>query len=187
METRTHNTLFVRFRLAVVVLIIFGATACGGERGNSTASDQTVAATAPLTAYPTAPPAAPRASPAPAPATTLAPNPTQVVAPPPAPKPEPKVPAGVANAARSAKSYLNYSAFSRSGLIKQLAYEGYTTKETTAAVDSLDVDYNAEAVESAEDYLNYSSFSRSGLVDQLEYEGFTPAQAEHGASQAYNG
>lgn len=91
----------------------------------------------------------------------------------------------VANAIDSATSYLSYSGFSRESLIRQLEFEGYTTAEATEAVDSLDVDYNAEAVESAESYLDFSSFSRSGLIDQLEYEGYTAEQAEYAVSQTY--
>ena len=99
---------------------------------------------------------------------------------------EPAVPAGVANAVGTARNYLDFAAFSRSGLIDQLEFEGYSNDESTRAVDSLDVDWNAQAAASAENYLSFTSFSRSGLVDQLEFEGFTPAQAEHGVSQAYN-
>ena len=40
---------------------------------------------------------------------------------------------GEKNALRSAKSYLAYSAFSYSGLIRQLEFEGYTTEEATYA------------------------------------------------------
>ena len=87
------------------------------------------------------------------------------------------------NAERSAKSYLSFAGFSRQGLIEQLEYEEYSTDDATAAVDSLDVDWMAEAVESAESYLEFSGFSCDGLIGQLEYEGFTAAQAEHGASQ----
>jgi hypothetical protein len=76
------------------------------------------------------------------------------------------------------------SGFSRSGLIDQLEYEGYSTEDATAAVDSLGTDYNSEAAESAQQYLDMTGFSRSGLIDQLEYEGFTSEQAEYGVSQA---
>ena len=94
--------------------------------------------------------------------------------------------AGQRNAKRSAQSYLNYTAFSRPGLIDQLIYEGYSKADATYAVDSLDVDWMQQAVESAKDYLDYTSFSRQGLIDQLVYEGFTTKQAKHGVSIAYN-
>ena len=102
-----------------------------------------------------------------------------------APAPEPEVSVSVANAIDSATNYLSYSGFSRESLIGQLKFEGYTTAEATEAVDSLDIDYNAEAVESAESYLDYSSFSRSGLIAQLEFEGYTAEQAEYAVSQTY--
>jgi hypothetical protein len=85
------------------------------------------------------------------------------------------------NAARSAHQYVDYSGFSRSGLIKQLEFEGYSTADATLAVDSIAVDWMAEAAESAKQYMSYSAFSRSGLIKQLEFEGFTPEQAAHGA------
>jgi Host cell surface-exposed lipoprotein len=87
------------------------------------------------------------------------------------------------NAIGSAESYLDFSAFSRSGLIDQLEYEGFSTADATTAVDSITVDWNEQAAKSAESYLEFSTFSRSGLIDQLEYEGFTAAQAAYGVSQ----
>lgn len=86
------------------------------------------------------------------------------------------------NAARSANSYLGLMGFSRTGLIGQLEYEGYSTADATWGVDKLGADWNAEAAESAASYLAMTSFSRSGLIDQLLYEGFTPAEAEYGVS-----
>lgn len=87
------------------------------------------------------------------------------------------------NALRSAQGYLNYTAFSRTGLIDQLEYEEFSTDDATWAVDRVTVDWNEQAAKSAKSYLDYTSFSRSGLVDQLIYEGFTPAEAEYGVSQ----
>ena len=88
------------------------------------------------------------------------------------------------NAVRTAKDYLDYTAFSRTGLIRQLEYEGFSTDDATFAVDHIAVDWNEQAAKSAKDYLEYSGFSRSGLINQLEYEGFTPAQAAYGATAA---
>ena len=91
------------------------------------------------------------------------------------------------NAIKSAESYLSFMNFSRQGLIDQLSSEygeGFTLAQATLAVDSLHVDFMAEAAESAEGYLSFMSFSCQGLIDQLssEYgEGFTMAQARHGA------
>ena len=83
------------------------------------------------------------------------------------------------NAVEEAESYLEYSAFSRSGLIDQLEYEGYSTKEAIFAVDSLSINWRKQAVKMAESYLEYSSFSRSELIDQLEYEGFSTSDANY--------
>ena len=102
----------------------------------------------------------------------------------PAPEPDTDMTAGQENALRSARDYLNLSGFSRSGLIGQLEFEGYTTEEATFAVDALDVDWRDQAVRSAEDYLNLSGFSRSGLIDQLMFEGYTREEAEYGATEA---
>jgi hypothetical protein len=91
---------------------------------------------------------------------------------------------GQENAQESARDYLDYTSFSRSGLIGQLEFEGYSTGDATWAVDSLGADWNEQAAQSARDYLEYTSFSRSSLIQQLEFEGFTSSQAEYGVSQA---
>jgi hypothetical protein len=87
-------------------------------------------------------------------------------------------------AVRKAGDYLEYTAFSRSGLINQLAsFEGFSTEDATFAVDSLTVDWNEQAAKKAKDYLEYTAFSRNGLINQLvSFEGFTPAQAAYGVS-----
>ncbi|WP_311212272.1 MULTISPECIES: Ltp family lipoprotein [unclassified Arthrobacter] len=86
------------------------------------------------------------------------------------------------NALRKAGSYLQYTAFSYTGLIKQLEFEKYSAEDATWAADRVKVDWNEQAAKKAKSYLEYTSFSRSGLVDQLLFEGFTPEQAEYGAS-----
>jgi hypothetical protein len=91
--------------------------------------------------------------------------------------------AGQQNARESAESYLEYSAFSRKGLIQQLKYEGYSTKDATYAVDAVGANWNKQAAKAAKDYLDYSSFSRSGLIEQLEYEGYTHRQAVYGVNK----
>ena len=71
---------------------------------------------------------------------------------------------------RKAKDYLDYTAFSRSGLINQLVeFDGFSTADATFAVDHITVDWNEQAAKAAKDYLDVSGFSRSGLIDQLEY------------------
>ena len=51
-------------------------------------------------------------------------------------------------------------------------------------MDSLTVDYNAQAAKQAKQYLEMSSFSRASLIQQLVFEGYTQKQAAHGATQA---
>lgn len=87
------------------------------------------------------------------------------------------------NALRSAENYLSFTAFSRTGLIGQLEFEGYPTEDATWAVDRVEVDWNEQAAKSAANYLDFTSFSRSGLIDQLIFEGFTPQEAEYGVNQ----
>ena len=48
---------------------------------------------------------------------------------------------GQNNATRQAKDYLNFTAFSRQGLIEQLEFEGYSTEDATFAVDHIEVDW----------------------------------------------
>ena len=78
---------------------------------------------------------------------------------------------------------LNYSSFSRKGLIGQLEYEGFTNYQAVYGVDSLNVDWNEQAVKKARSYLDFMSFSRKELISQLEYEGFTHEQAGYGVNQ----
>ena len=89
---------------------------------------------------------------------------------------------GEKNATDKAKSYLDFTAFSYSGLIDQLEYEGFSTEEATYGADHCGADWNEQAAKKAESYLEYTSFSRSGLIDQLLYEGFTQEQAEYGVT-----
>jgi len=87
---------------------------------------------------------------------------------------------GEKNALKSALSYLDYSAFSYSGLVEQLEYEGFSHEEAVYGADNCGADWNEQAALSAQSYLDYSAFSREGLIEQLEYEGFTREQAEYG-------
>jgi len=87
---------------------------------------------------------------------------------------------GEKNALNTALSYLSYSSFSYSGLIRQLEYEGYTYREAVYGVDNCGANWNEQAALKAQSYLDYTAFSREGLIEQLEYEGFTKTQAEYG-------
>jgi type IV secretory pathway VirB10-like protein len=152
-------------------------TSCSGNSQDSappaSSSVSTGAATsspAPATSAPLVTPTAQPAAPAP-----IAPAPV-------APAPAPTQTVSQTNAVESAQGYLDYSAFSRTGLIKQLQYEKFSTADATYAVDHVTVDWTEQADKSAKSYLDYSAFSRAGLIHQLQYEGFTPAQAKHGAT-----
>jgi Host cell surface-exposed lipoprotein len=98
--------------------------------------------------------------------------------------------AGQENARRSAESYLEFSAFSRKGLIQQLSSEygeEFSKADAIYAVNHIDVDWNEQAAKSAKNYLDTSAFSRQALIEQLssEYgEGFTHAQAVYGVNAA---
>lgn len=48
---------------------------------------------------------------------------------------------GQKNAVSKTKSYLDYTAFSYTGLIDQLEFEGFTTEEATYAVDNCGADW----------------------------------------------
>jgi hypothetical protein len=87
------------------------------------------------------------------------------------------------NARRAAENYLDVMAFSRSGLIDQLKYEGFSKADAEYAVDVLRVDWKEQAAKKAQEYLDSMPFSRAGLIDQLEYEGFSSAEAEYGVSR----
>ncbi len=96
------------------------------------------------------------------------------------------------NAVKEAQSYLNFSGFSRNGLIQQLSSEygsGFTLDAATFAVNYLEdnnlVDWNEQAVREAKSYLEFSSFSRAGMIEQLSSEygsQFTKEQAEYAVS-----
>ena len=86
------------------------------------------------------------------------------------------------NARQKAEQYLDYSAFSRQGLIQQLEYEGFSAIDAEYGTDAINADWREQAALKAKQYLDYSSFSRQGLIDQLLYEGFTQKQADYGVS-----
>ena len=84
------------------------------------------------------------------------------------------------NATRKADSYLDFSGFSRTGLIKQLEFEGFPHEDAVYAVDNISADWNEQAKKKAKSYQDYSGFSRVGLIKQLKFEGFTNEQATYG-------
>lgn len=89
--------------------------------------------------------------------------------------------------------YLEFSAFSRAGLIGQLSSKygsQFPAADAEFAVARIEregkVDWNEQAARAAKEYLEFSSFSRQGLLDQLTSKHgsqFTQAQAEYGVNQ----
>ncbi|WP_244176233.1 Ltp family lipoprotein [Gordonia lacunae] len=79
-------------------------------------------------------------------------------------------------------------AFSKTGLIEQLEYDGFSTADATYAVAQVEadgtVDWNDQAVKKARDYRSKTAFPRQGVIEQLAYEGFTSAQAVYGVDNA---
>lgn len=92
----------------------------------------------------------------------------------------PKPTIAMLNAVKKAKSYLDFTSFSYTGLIEQLEFEGFSHDEAVYGTDHSGADWYAQAVKKAKSYMSWGSFSRSGLIDQLEFEGFTYDQAVHG-------
>ena len=87
---------------------------------------------------------------------------------------------GQINAKRKAASYLSFSGFSRTGLIKQLEFEGYSTADAIYGTDAQKADWKEQAAKKAKSYLSTTAFSKTGLIKQLEFEGFSNAEATFG-------
>jgi hypothetical protein len=104
----------------------------------------------------------------------------------------PTLTASQQQAALSAENYLAIgSGFSYQGLIDQLdssSGSGFSIADATAAVNSLNLNYNAQAVLAAKSYIKTGAgFSHAALVAQLDSaygSKFTAAQAEYGATAA---
>ena len=100
-----------------------------------------------------------------------------------------------ANAYDAALSYLEFSHFSKKGLIDQLSSEygdGYDLKDAKFAVNAVEenglVDWYEQAEGAARDYLDSMSFSKNELIDQLESEygdNFTHDQAVKAVQAVY--
>lgn len=159
----TNPTTNVK-RLFAVVALALAFAGCAAEVDQpNTATDKPATTVRPTTTA--------------APTTAAAPTTTVATAPPEDPE--------VTAARDSAASYLEtVGGFSRDGLIGQVMYEGFSDTAAAQAVDSLNVDWSAQAVESAQSYMDsVGGFSHSGLVEQLEYEGFSAEDAEAAATR----
>lgn len=168
-KAKTKKPFYKRWWVwVIVVILLIGIFGPEGNTDNSTDDSQTTAQSQTTTTEPT----------------DTEPEDTQQTA---APVEEPEEPAdtmtmGQKNALGTALDYLDYTAFSRSGLISQLEFEGYSTEDATFAVDNCGADWKEQAALCAQNYLDYTSFSRQGLIDQLVFEGFTQEQAEYGVT-----
>lgn len=87
------------------------------------------------------------------------------------------------NAVRRAEQYLKVMPFSKSGLIEQLEFDGFSHEDATYAVNKLNVDWKEQAVKKAKTYLDVIPFSRSELINQLEFDGFTTEEATYAVDQ----
>lgn len=95
----------------------------------------------------------------------------------------------------TATDYLHMSGFSKTGLIEQVKYEGFSTTNATLGATvaarrtarhqgiTVRLVWKHEAYQAAKGYAEISHFSRSGMIQQLEYEGFTHKQAAYAANR----
>lgn len=82
------------------------------------------------------------------------------------------------DAVSAAEDYLSFMAYSYDGLVEQLEYDGFSREEAKAAVDSLEIDWDAQAAKAAREHIEYSPYSHDGLIDMLVFEGFGESQAK---------
>lgn len=94
--------------------------------------------------------------------------------------PKPQLTIGQENAVSKGRSYLAMMGFSRSGLIEQLQFEGFSPEDATFAADFIAPDWAAECAEKAKSYMDMMAFSRDGLYEQLAFEGFADAEINAG-------
>ena len=168
-----------------VVLGIVGAATGGNDSSKNSSSNDTATQAAQKNSN--------KAPAQPAPAQPAPAQPARR-SPPGAARPaQPEMTAGQENAVQAAEDYLDFTGFSKAGLIGQLsssAGDGFSRADATFAANHVDVDWNEEAVQAAQDYLDFTSFSKSGLIEQLSSSAgdqFTRAQAEYAVSQVYGG
>lgn len=168
----------------LALLIGIGASQ-GGRGGAAPAAAPVAASSAPASATPTQPattPAEPSDSPSPDETASSAEDDSEDLGEDEAEAEDPGYTVSQQQAIDKANQYLDYTAFSKSGLAKQLKFEGFSKADAAFAVEHIDVDWNEQAALKAQNYLDYSAFSKSGLIKQLEFEGFTHKQALHGVA-----
>jgi hypothetical protein len=92
---------------------------------------------------------------------------------------------GQINALAKAKTYLKVMPFSKKGLIKQLKFDQFTSREAKYGVKHCKANWNKQAVRAAKNYLNTMSFSKKELITQLRFDGYTKSQARYGVKKVY--
>ena len=92
---------------------------------------------------------------------------------------DPTATIGEQNALAKAKTYVDFSDFSKEKLRGQLEYEGFTTDEIEYALDKVPADYNLEASDRAVLYYTTQNLSKQRIMTQLEFEGYTESQINY--------
>ena len=85
-------------------------------------------------------------------------------------------------ALQAAKSYLEYSEYSREALIDRLIRDDFTQADAEYAAENCGANYFEQALKEAKSRLRYSAYSREALIERLEYEGYTHEEALYGAN-----
>ncbi len=164
--------------LAIAAAVFMLTTMAAGCGSKAKVSNTPVTTSAPSATAAPAATAAPSTAPPTAPPTTAAPTTTA-----------PSLTPSQQNAIAAARQYLSLgSGFSQAGLIGQLDSpdgSGFSVAEATFAVNSLNVNWDAQAVLAAKAYQATTPLSCSGMVQQLsspDGSQFTLAQAQYGAT-----
>lgn len=90
---------------------------------------------------------------------------------------------GESNALSKAKSYLGTMPFSKKGLIKQLKFDGFSSKEAKYGASKCGANWKEQALKKAKSYLDTMPFSKKGLIKQLKFDGFSSKEANYGAGK----
>lgn len=174
---KSHAVRNIFIALAGTFVLMGGCTAIVASSGTDVAKEAAKPSVVKTTTAPK--PAAPSTTEPVAPATTE-PEVTE--------DPKPSMTKSQEQAIGSAESYLELTAFSRKGLIRQLSSDavGFSKADATFAVNHIKVDWNEQAAKAAKSYLDLTHFSRAGLIQQLTSSavGFTHAQAVYGVNKA---
>ena len=90
---------------------------------------------------------------------------------------------GQRTALEKAKSYLDYSAFSREALIEQLKLDDLAESDILFATDNIGADWNAQCLKKAKSYLKYSALSKQELTQRLKADSFTDEEIAYAITE----